>query len=160
MCDVTKYKKIYKEIRRLEIDDTLELIMEAEDQEEADFFELIGNFLMQKKWADIARVNVDEIVAEKGYNVEIHYIGLATSDIAKERVRSRVQKGGHGIPDEDIERRYVESFDNLRKVITMCDLVVLYDNTENFRRFAFNKNGKLARLSPNVPEWYYKIFNN
>lgn len=62
MCDVTKYKKIYKEIRRLEIDDTLELIMEAEDQEEADFFELIGNFLMQKKWADIARVNVDEIV--------------------------------------------------------------------------------------------------
>ena len=43
----------------------------------------------------------------------MNYIGVESSDIAKERVKYRVSQGGHGIPDEDIERRYYESLENL-----------------------------------------------
>jgi len=35
----------------------------------------------------------------------MNYIGVDTPDIAKERVRIRVLKGGHGIPEDTIERR-------------------------------------------------------
>ena len=49
MCDVEKYSEIYKEIKMLQPEDTLQLIMEAEDEEERDFFELVGNFLLQRK---------------------------------------------------------------------------------------------------------------
>lgn len=94
-----------------------------------------------------------------GYVIELHYVGLESVDLAKERVKHRVAHGGHGIPDEDIERRYVESFDNFKKIINLCDLVAVYDNTESIRRFAIFKDGKCVRISSRVPMWYEHIFD-
>lgn len=34
---------------------------------------------------------------EKGYFVELHYVGVDSAEIAKKRVQMRVQRGGHGI---------------------------------------------------------------
>lgn len=92
-----------------------------------------------------------------GYVVEMHYIGVDSVEIAKQRIAERVKMGGHGISDEDVERRYEESFLNLKKVIDVCDLVALYDNTKAFRRFAIYKNGQIVRLSRNIPAWYERM---
>lgn len=43
---------------------------------------------------------------------------------------------GHGIPDKDVEKRFGESLRNLHKIIDLWDLAALYDNTDEFRRFA------------------------
>lgn len=40
---------MYKEIKTLQPEDTLQLVMEAKDEEERDFFEMLGNFLLQQK---------------------------------------------------------------------------------------------------------------
>lgn len=53
----------------------------------------------------------------------MYYVGVASVEIAKERVALRVKKGGHGIPDKDIERRFVESIKNLPRAIRVCDIV-------------------------------------
>ena len=94
---------------------------------------------------------------EKGYFIELHYVGVESAEIAKERVKYRVEQGGHGIPENDIERRYVETFIQLNRIIKECDLVALYDNSEKFRRFAIYKSGNIVRLSQNVPKWFSKI---
>ena len=49
MCDVEKYSKIYQEIKKLDPEDTLQLVLEAKDDEESDFYELICNFLLQQR---------------------------------------------------------------------------------------------------------------
>ena len=49
MCDVKKFSEIYKEISTLQPEDTLQLVLEAETEEEKDFYELVGDFLLQKK---------------------------------------------------------------------------------------------------------------
>ncbi|MCR5106283.1 MAG: AAA family ATPase [Eubacterium sp.] len=94
---------------------------------------------------------------ELGYIVEMHYVGVDSPDIAKERIKERVLNGGHGIPDSDVDRRYVQSFSNLKDVIPLTDVAILYDNTENFRRFAIYRRGKLYLLSKNKPKWYENI---
>lgn len=90
---------------------------------------------------------------EMGYCIELHYVGVDSVDIAKERVRSRVNKGGHGIPEADIERRYIETFYNLKEILKECDLAAFYDNTKVFRRFAIFRNGEIVRLSHTLPKW-------
>ena len=92
-----------------------------------------------------------------GYEVEIHYVGVESVEIAKTRIAYRVKHGGHGIPDEDVERRYVESFKQLKQVIDHCNLLVLYDNTEAFKRFAIYKDGKLLTISEDIPAWYNNL---
>lgn len=94
---------------------------------------------------------------ELGYFIELHYVGVNSVEIAKERVKHRVSQGGHGIPEKDIEKRYVDTFKQLNQVLKECNLIAFYDNTESFRRFAICKNGKLERISKTVPEWFGKV---
>lgn len=96
---------------------------------------------------------------ELGYVIEMHFVGVDSVDIAKERVKQRVEKGGHGIPEKDIERRYVESLNSLKEVLRMCDLVAIYDNSVAFHRFAIYKNGECVRKSNNCPSWYESMWN-
>ena len=94
-----------------------------------------------------------------GYLIELHYVGVENAAIAKERVRKRIQQGGHGIPEKDIERRYIHTFQNLKIVLPSCDLAAFYDNTAKFHRFAIYKNGSPLRISQNTPQWF-KNFQN
>lgn len=68
-------------------------------------------------------------------------------------MKYRISKGGHGIPDEDIERRYYESLKNLSDIISFCDEVNVYDNTYRFREIMYFKNGKLIWNDKIIPKW-------
>ena len=92
-----------------------------------------------------------------GYSIELYYVGVNTVEIAKERVKYRVACGGHGIAEEDIERRYLESFQNLKKVLPLCDKAFIYDNTEVFKIVALFENGNCIKQSEVVPKWYEYI---
>ena len=48
MCDVEKYSEIYQELKTLQPEDTLQLILESKDEDEQEFFEMLGNYLLQK----------------------------------------------------------------------------------------------------------------
>lgn len=94
---------------------------------------------------------------KENYFVEVHYVGVDSVEIAKERVHYRISKGGHGIPDKDIERRYMESFCKLVDILDECDLITFYDNTEYFERFAIYKNGRMEILLDKIPMWFGKL---
>lgn len=58
MCDVSKYFKIYKDIKVLEPEDTLQIILESDDKEEIAFYEMIGNYLLQQKQKKVVEENL------------------------------------------------------------------------------------------------------
>lgn len=90
---------------------------------------------------------------ERGYVVEMYYVGVENVDIAIKRVNERVKRGGHGISEDDIRRRYEKSLDNLKKVIPMCDKVAVYDNTIDFERVALFKSGNPILVN-NRCKWF------
>lgn len=92
----------------------------------------------------------------KGFKIYLHYIGVKSVEIAKERVRIRVKNGGHGIPDKDIEKRYVESFENLKKSFKICDKITIYDNSEYIKECLLVENGNII-WDENIPEWLENI---
>lgn len=49
MCDVKKYEKIYEEIKCLEPEDTLQLTLEADSEEQREFYQMVGGFFASKK---------------------------------------------------------------------------------------------------------------
>lgn len=58
MCDVNKYSQIFKDIKQLQPEDTLQLVMEAKDKDEQDFFEMVGNYLLQRKQKQVIERNL------------------------------------------------------------------------------------------------------
>lgn len=93
---------------------------------------------------------------ERGFKIYLHYIGVKDVEIAKERVRIRVKNGGHGIPDKDIEKRYIESFENLKKIFKICDKITVYDNSDYIKECLLVENGNII-WSENIPKWLENI---
>ena len=58
MCDVSKYSKMFDDMKNLQPVDTLQLVMEAKDEDERDFFEMLGNFLLQQKQKKVIERNL------------------------------------------------------------------------------------------------------
>lgn len=66
-----------------------------------------------------------------GYEVNILFLWLKTPDIAIQRVKSRVEQGGHDIPEAVIVRRYFRSISNFLNTYSQtADNWLLYDNSE------------------------------
>ncbi len=122
-----------------------------------EYFEQGVSFNQETTLCGASVIRNIEIAKSLGYRIELHYVGVASADIAKARIAYRVSQGGHGIPDADVERRYTESFNRLKEIINVCDLVVPYDNTENFKRFAIYQEGKLCNLADSRPAWYNEL---
>ena len=49
---------------------------------------------------------------EQGYKIILYYFELPSVEFAMARVKLRVSKGGHDVPEKDIRRRFVRSWDN------------------------------------------------
>ena len=58
MVDVKKYADIYEEIKKLSNDDTLKLVLESEDEEVKDFYEVVGDFLLQQRQREVVSKNL------------------------------------------------------------------------------------------------------
>jgi len=65
-----------------------------------------------------------------GYEVVLIFFYLPSIEMAKQRVALRVSKGGHHIPADVIERRYVLGIRNLFAFIKIVDRWRIYENTE------------------------------
>lgn len=87
---------------------------------------------------------------ELGYELQLFYVGVNNPEIAKERIRNRVEKGGHNIADEIVEKRYYESLKNLKQVITKFDEVYLYDNSTKYKHIFSFINNKILYKEKNV----------
>ena len=100
-----------------------------------------------------------KMAKERGFFIVMNYIGVENPDVAKNRVKIRVSKGGHGIPEDTIERRYHSSLKNLKDAIEICDEINVYDNTQIFKEIINYRDGNLIWKGENMPSWTNNILN-
>lgn len=67
--------------------------------------------------------------ASQGIELRVWYVGLSSVELHLERVRARVRKGGHDIPEADIRRRYDHSRLNLIRLLPALAALRVYDNS-------------------------------
>ncbi|MDX0524813.1 zeta toxin family protein [Sinorhizobium medicae] len=64
-----------------------------------------------------------------GFSVGLYYVALDNVETNIDRVRQRVLKGGHDIPEADIRRRHKGSLEKLTEAMKLADEVILMDNS-------------------------------
>jgi predicted ABC-type ATPase len=72
-----------------------------------------------------------ERAASRGIEVRIWYVGLNGPELHIARVRARVAKGGHDIPEPRIRERYDASRLNLIRLLPSLSELWLYDNSKD-----------------------------
>lgn len=78
---------------------------------------------------------------EQGYFIRGIYVLTSNVDINVARISAREALGGHGVPEEKVRARYVRALKLIPKLVEICDILHVYDNTsEPFRIFKKRKD--------------------
>lgn len=96
-------------------------------------------------------------VKELGYHVRLFYIGLDTAAESLARIANRVRRGGHDIPQNDVERRFAGRWEAVEKILPYCDEAEFYDNDNGFVKVAEYRNGELRTIGKNLPAWITEL---
>ena len=91
-----------------------------------------------------------------GYESFLIYIGLESPERAIERVNSRVAKGGHGVPEDLIRKRYEFSLRNLAELEKYFDNVSIYDNSDEFSYIYVKENHTVVANNTQEYAWVPK----
>jgi predicted ABC-type ATPase len=65
----------------------------------------------------------------RGFEVRIWYVGLASVELHVARIAARVARGGHDIPEADVRRRYDSGRRNLIRLLPQITELKLFDNS-------------------------------
>lgn len=89
-----------------------------------------------------------------GYKVTLLFFWLPSVDLAIDRVKKRVESGGHNIPTEVIKRRYRNGIVNFFNIyLPICDEVILVDNSSTkYDLIAISSRGLGVEIS-NQEKW-------
>ena len=92
----------------------------------------------------------------KGYTIHMVFVFLEDVELCKKRVKARVTKGGHNVPDLDIERRFFRSIKNFKKTyLPLADTWQLfYNGLSRPVEVAIGENDNIMIID----EDYYQIF--
>lgn len=87
-----------------------------------------------------------------GFEIRLLYVTLRTADMNVERVRLRVAKGGHDVPENRIRERRGRSFAQLPWFLSRADFALIYDNSDAAPVLIGRKQASLIELSRDAPE--------
>jgi len=108
--------------------------------------------------------------AERGHRLVIWYVGLDSAQAHVDRVRARVARGGHDIPETRIRERFERSIENLVALVPRIDELRLFDNSvevdmaggeaPRVRSLLHVRDGDIVSSVPlnQVPDWAKPVF--
>ena len=106
----------------------LEAAQLAENQRET-HIEQMNEFCFETVLSTERNIKLLQKAKEKGYFIRCYYILTADPMINVLRVKSRVESGGHDVPEEKIIIRYDRALALVKDLIKICDVCHIYDNS-------------------------------
>jgi predicted ABC-type ATPase len=82
------------------------------------------------------------------FQVRLTYVILDSPRRCIERVRQRVKKGGHAVPEDKIVERYTRSLSQLPWFLDQADEAWLYDNSDASPKLMGRKRAGVITLDP------------
>lgn len=130
----------------------LEAAQLAEKQRE-DHVEQMSEFCFETVLSTERNLKLLKKAKEKGYFIRCYYILTADPMINVWRVRSRVEAGGHDVPEEKIIERYDRALELVKELVKICDVCHIYDNSGS-EPFRILKKRKEEIFFDECPDWY------
>lgn len=102
------------------------------------------------------QIELINLAHDEGYTVSLYYVGVANVETALARIKQRVAKGGHGVDETLVRKRYEQSLRNLPKIAKLVDNLYIYDNQKLFDLIYKNEHGIIQDKSYGI-DWIKKI---
>lgn len=129
------------------------------------YFENKNSFVTETVFSHQSKIDLIGQAKEQGFEVVLNHVHVDHADKAIKRVGSRVQVGGHAVPDQKVRERFPRTIKNLQTAITKADRAYVWDNNHKatsknpMHRFVFSMHkGKINKISDVVPSWAMQMY--
>ena len=114
------------------------------------------SFSQETVFSHPSKVAALKSAEEAGYRTYLYFV--ATSDIAINiaRIASRVQSGGHSVPEDKVVARAKRTLDNIGAALPFCSRAFFFDNSMLEMRFLaeYSNGSGFVSVSDNLPPWF------
>lgn len=130
----------------------LEAAQLAEKQRE-EHIERSSEFCFETVLSTQRNIKLLKKAKKKGYFIRCYYVLTADPMINVWRVKSRVESGGHDVPEEKIIQRYDKALELIKDLVKICDVCHIYDNSGS-KPFRIFKKRKEEVYYDECEDWY------
>lgn len=113
-----------------------------------------ASFAAETVFSHESKLDLVEAAAAAGFLVTLHVVVIPEA-LAVARVASRVQAGGHAVPEDKVRERFARLWPLVVRAIGRVDRTIVYDNSRAatpFRVVAELERGHHIR-NPDWPSW-------
>jgi hypothetical protein len=93
-----------------------------------------------------------------GYQLTLCFVATQDATLNVERVKRRVQAGGHHVPEEKVRARHQRSLLLLPRAAETADLTFLYDNSIDLTLLGYFTEGVWNPTASPVPTYVHEAF--
>ena len=113
-------------------------------------------FTVETVMSHTSKLDFIRAAKEKGFRVYLYFVSTSSPEINVGRVYTRVQRGGHNVPEDKIKSRYERSLRNLHEAILLSDRAYIFDNSESSHQWIAEYDGatgELRYMEEEIPQW-------
>ena len=121
-----------------------------------------SSFSFESVFSHVSKIQELEDAKNANFKIYLYFISTSNPLINLQRVRNRVENGGHDVPGDKIHDRYLKTMNNLYQAFKLADRAYFFDNSKekingSFDFFAEKNGNQLFLYDPDsVPQWFDK----
>lgn len=134
------------------------------NQEAARVFEekarLKESFALETNLYDVQTYKSFQALQKEGYEILIYFFAVEDVDICIDRVKLRVEQGGHNVNPDVVRQRYLNGLALLKHYKDFPDLLMLLDNTDGILTTQLElERGAIRYQNPQCRFWALEILS-
>jgi len=116
------------------------------------------SFSFETVMSHSSKIEFLDIARQEGYKAYLYYIATSDSEINVDRVKKRVQDGGHDVPEQKIKSRYERSLNLLVDAYEIADKAYIMDSSKKESTVVYEKTseGRGQTHVDDPPNWLKK----
>lgn len=119
------------------------------------------SFVSESTFSHPSKLSLIDEAKAAGFRIVIFHINVRSADLSVARVATRVERGGHDVPEDKIRARYDRNQALIRQAALRADKAFVYDNsvlgTPPLLVMSFS-HGRIDRLADEVPAWVRTLY--
>lgn len=97
-----------------------------------------SSFSFESVFSHNSKIEELEFAKKNGFLIYLYFISTSDPVINIQRVKNRTESGGHDVPEEKINNRYIKTMNNLYKAFQIADKVYFFDNSKEKTKGSFD----------------------
>lgn len=120
-------------------------------------------FVAETVFSHESKLELIKAAKRCGFRVILYHVHVASAELARSRVATRVHEGGHDVPDDKVDKRFVRCLELIPRAAAIADRTLVFDNsgqsgTRTHVHVMTLVDGRVTKLSADAPDWLHDAY--